>query len=194
MEGVAGGRLHDLREQIIGEAAEDIADEAGTALRFFERIHRDAIGLAADQDGTGAREGRGVAAADDPADRAFAADRGDLAPMRPPGSSTTIEIMVSPSGKTLEWTCSPRVRTMSPGFSADELADELEQGTGFVANVDSRRLPVKAARSVFPSMALEAVERLQAGLQRHCALHGVEPKRLTSSVSVDPHCGQVRLS
>ena len=28
-------------------------------------------------------------------------------------------------------------------------------------------------------------------LQRHCDLHGVEPKRLTSSVSVDPHCGQV---
>ena len=28
-------------------------------------------------------------------------------------------------------------------------------------------------------------------LQRHCALHGVEPKRLTSSVSVEPHCGQV---
>ena len=26
-------------------------------------------------------------------------------------------------------------------------------------------------------------------LQRHCALHGVEPKRLTSTVSVDPHCG-----
>ena len=26
-------------------------------------------------------------------------------------------------------------------------------------------------------------------LQRHCALHGVAPKRLTSSVSVDPHCG-----
>ena len=26
-------------------------------------------------------------------------------------------------------------------------------------------------------------------MQRHCALHGVEPKRLTSTVSVDPHCG-----
>ena len=26
-------------------------------------------------------------------------------------------------------------------------------------------------------------------LQRHCALHGVEPKRLTSTVSVEPHCG-----
>ncbi len=27
--------------------------------------------------------------------------------------------------------------------------------------------------------------------QRHCALHGVEPKRLSSSVSDEPHCGQV---
>jgi hypothetical protein len=26
-------------------------------------------------------------------------------------------------------------------------------------------------------------------LQRHCALHGVEPKRLTSTVSLDPHKG-----
>jgi hypothetical protein len=26
-------------------------------------------------------------------------------------------------------------------------------------------------------------------LQRHCALHGVEPNRLTSTVSVDPHKG-----
>src|SRR5215207_8790643 len=28
-------------------------------------------------------------------------------------------------------------------------------------------------------------------LQRHCDLHGVEPKRLISSVLVEPHCGQV---
>jgi hypothetical protein len=26
-------------------------------------------------------------------------------------------------------------------------------------------------------------------LQRHCALHGVAPKRLTSRVSLDPHKG-----
>jgi hypothetical protein len=26
--------------------------------------------------------------------------------------------------------------------------------------------------------------------QRHCALQGVDPKRLISSVSADPHCGQ----
>ena len=26
-------------------------------------------------------------------------------------------------------------------------------------------------------------------LQRHCALHGVAPKRLTSTVSAEPHCG-----
>src|SRR5579884_2573187 len=26
-------------------------------------------------------------------------------------------------------------------------------------------------------------------LHRHCALHGVAPKRLTSTVSLDPHCG-----
>jgi len=30
-------------------------------------------------------------------------------------------------------------------------------------------------------------------LQRHCALHGVEPKRLTSSVSIDPQRGHERL-
>ncbi len=31
-------------------------------------------------------------------------------------------------------------------------------------------------------------------LQRHCALHGVEPKRLTSSVSRDPHSGHSALA
>jgi hypothetical protein len=31
-------------------------------------------------------------------------------------------------------------------------------------------------------------------VHRHCALHGVAPKRLTSSVSVDPHWGQVAVA
>jgi len=30
--------------------------------------------------------------------------------------------------------------------------------------------------------------------QRHKALHGVEPNRLTSSVSDEPHCGQVAVA
>ena len=77
MVGVARHRLHHLREQIIGEAAEDVGDEGRPALRFLQRLHRDAIGRAADQHRR-AREGGSMAAADDSADRALAADRRHL--------------------------------------------------------------------------------------------------------------------
>ena len=39
MEGVAGHRLHDGRKQVIRVAAEEIADEVGTAFGVLQRLH-----------------------------------------------------------------------------------------------------------------------------------------------------------
>src|SRR5437773_12372844 len=73
VEGVARCRLHYSCEEAIGKAAEDVGNEGRAALGVFERLHRHAENGAADQDDR-AREGRRVAAADDPADSAFTAD------------------------------------------------------------------------------------------------------------------------
>ena len=163
VEGVAGDRLHHLRKEVIGEAAEQVADEARMALGIFERVHRDSERLAADQ-AHRARKGRREAAADDPADRAFAADRGDL-DGAPAASSTAIEIIVSPTGKTLKRTCSPRVRTMSPGVELDQLAVRPRSAARASAlKVASRLLPAKAGSTAIARIhfAVHARPRLTA--------------------------------
>src|SRR4029453_16102692 len=50
VEGVARGRLHRLRGQIAGEAAEEIANEGRASLRFLQRFHRNAICGTPDED------------------------------------------------------------------------------------------------------------------------------------------------
>ena len=74
VEAVAGHGLHDLRQQIIGITAEEVAQMSGPALRFFNRLHRHPRN-GARNDHFGAGKGRNIAAADNSADRPFTADR-----------------------------------------------------------------------------------------------------------------------
>jgi hypothetical protein len=73
VEGIAGNRLLNLREQIIGVSAEDVGDEARPPLRIFERFHRHTDGRSRHLHDRIAERGS-MAAADDSADCSFAAD------------------------------------------------------------------------------------------------------------------------
>ena len=77
VESVARDRLCDLREQIVGVAAEQVAQERRVLLDRLQRIERDGQRRPGDLH-FGKTVGGGKAAADDPADRAFLPDRGDL--------------------------------------------------------------------------------------------------------------------
>ena len=77
VERIAGGRLLNLREKVIGIAAEDIREEAGAALDLLKGSHRQAQRRSRNLHPRIA-EGRRMAAADDTADCAFAADGRDL--------------------------------------------------------------------------------------------------------------------
>ena len=100
--------------------------KARAVLGVLERLHRQLERRPGDQD-HGAREGRRMAAADDSADRAFAADRRDL-DRAAADSSTTIEIIVGPNGNRLDSTCSPRAQDDFAGLQLDQGAVRLEQG------------------------------------------------------------------
>ena len=77
VKGVACDRLHDLREEIVGVAAEQVLDEGRASLELLQRVERDDDRGAGDLD-LGVGIGGGVAAADDPADRALLTDRTDF--------------------------------------------------------------------------------------------------------------------
>ena len=145
VEGVAGNRLHDL-----STADNPNSGRTGCAMngeRLFassSAVHRHLERRAADQH-FGAREGRGVAAADDPADGSFAAsDRGDLD--RPPAAQVHDQRdHRRTTGKRLERTSSPRFSTISPDVELDHRAVRLDQRARLAQRrsraVDCRQMP-----------------------------------------------------
>ena len=127
VEGVAGDRLHHLRQQIIGKAAEQVADEAPSAAwRPRARFIGTRSAGPGDQH-LGVGEGRRVAAADDAADRAFAADRGDF------DGAAVGQLDAQRDHRRAEreigWltTCSPRARTIVAGSRSTTVAVGLDQ-------------------------------------------------------------------
>ncbi len=129
MKRVAGDRLHHLRQEIIGKAAKQIADEPGAALGVLECLHRHPECGSADQH-DGAGEGGGLAAADDPADRAplpdqCRLDRASARKLDRHGDQRRADREMARAD------CVPAAQDDLPGLELDHLPERLEDPARF---------------------------------------------------------------